>query len=49
MRDKLKGCFYCLAIGDALGSAVEFKPKGSFAPVFTYRDGGPFKLNKGFL
>lgn len=47
IHDRRKGCFYGLAIGDALGAAVEFKAPGEFAPIFTYRDGGPFNLNKG--
>ena len=29
-----------LAVGDALGAAVEFKSPGSFAPVTGYRSGG---------
>ena len=36
-----------LAIGDALGAAVEFKPPGTFTPVVRYRDGGPHKLAPG--
>jgi ADP-ribosyl-[dinitrogen reductase] hydrolase len=36
-----------LAIGDALGAAVEFKPPGTFEPVTGYRDGGPHRLNAG--
>jgi len=31
--DKQRGCLLGLAIGDALGAAVEFKSPGSFAPV----------------
>lgn len=45
--DRRRGCLYGLAIGDALGAAVEFKPKGSFPPVRGYRDGGPHNLNAG--
>jgi ADP-ribosylglycohydrolase len=36
-----------LAVGDALGAAVEFKSPGSFAPVTGYRSGGPHGLNVG--
>ena len=36
-----------LAVGDALGAAVEFKPPGSFEPVTGYRDGGPHGLAAG--
>jgi ADP-ribosylglycohydrolase/protein-tyrosine phosphatase len=45
--DKQRGCFLGLAIGDALGAAVEFKSPGSFAPVTGYRAGGPHGLNPG--
>ncbi len=36
-----------LAIGDALGAAVEFKAPGTFPPVECYRAGGPHGLNPG--
>jgi ADP-ribosyl-[dinitrogen reductase] hydrolase len=36
-----------LAVGDALGAAVEFKPAGEFAPVTGYRGGGPHSLSAG--
>lgn len=36
-----------LAVGDALGAAVEFKAPGTFAPVTGYRGGGPFDLEAG--
>jgi ADP-ribosylglycohydrolase len=36
-----------LAIGDALGAAVEFEVPGSFAPVTGYRGGGPHGLEPG--
>jgi ADP-ribosylglycohydrolase len=36
-----------LAVGDALGAAVEFKSPGSFAPVIGYRSGGPHRLEAG--
>lgn len=42
-RDALIG----LAVGDALGAAVEFMPPGSFAPVTGYRGGGPHGLRPG--
>lgn len=47
LRDRQRGCFYGLAIGDALGAAVEFKKPGKFEPVTGYRDGGPWNLNPG--
>ncbi len=45
--DKQRGCLFGLAIGDALGAAVEFKPPGSFPRVTGYRAGGPHGLNPG--
>jgi ADP-ribosylglycohydrolase len=36
-----------LAIGDALGAAVEFEQPGTFDPVTTFRDGGPHELEPG--
>lgn len=47
IKNKLRGIFYGLAIGDALGAAVEFRHPGSFAPVFDYRGFGPHHLNPG--
>lgn len=39
--------FLGLAIGDALGAAVEFKRPGAFEPVVGYRAGGPHGLAPG--
>jgi ADP-ribosyl-[dinitrogen reductase] hydrolase len=36
-----------LACGDAVGTTVEFKPRGSFAPVVDMVGGGPFHLKPG--
>ena len=36
-----------LACGDAVGTTVEFKPRGSFAPVTDMIGGGPFRLKPG--
>ncbi len=36
-----------LAVGDALGAAVEFRSRGSFKPVTGYRAGGPHGLEAG--
>ena len=47
IRDRQRGCLLGLAIGDALGAAVEFQPAGTFDPVTGYRAGGPHKLNPG--
>lgn len=45
--DRGRGALIGLAVGDALGAAVEFHPPGSFAPVTGYRAGGPHGLQAG--
>jgi ADP-ribosyl-[dinitrogen reductase] hydrolase len=47
MLDRRRGALIGLAVGDALGAAVEFQPRGSFAPVTSYRNGGPHGLVAG--
>ncbi len=47
MTNHLRGALIGLAVGDALGAAVEFSSPGSFAPVTGYRSGGPHRLNPG--
>src|ERR1700722_9356794 len=47
MKDRSRGALIGLAVGDALGAAVEFKSPGSFAPVTGYRTGGPHRLEAG--
>ncbi|MBA2115809.1 ADP-ribosylglycohydrolase family protein [Bremerella alba] len=47
IMDRKRGCLLGLAIGDALGAAVEFKPPGSFPLVTEYRGGGPHGLGPG--
>jgi ADP-ribosyl-[dinitrogen reductase] hydrolase len=47
MKDRRRGALLGLAIGDALGAAVEFRAPGSFKPVTGYRDGGPHGLAPG--
>jgi ADP-ribosyl-[dinitrogen reductase] hydrolase len=46
-RDRQRGALMGLAIGDALGAAVEFMPPGRFQPVTEFRSGGPHGLNAG--
>jgi ADP-ribosyl-[dinitrogen reductase] hydrolase len=46
-RDRKRGTLVGLAVGDALGAAVEFMPPGSFKPVTGYRAGGPHRLDPG--
>lgn len=45
--DRSVGVFVGLAVGDALGAAVEFSAPGSFEPVTDLRGGGPFGLEAG--
>ena len=47
LRDRCRGALLGLACGDAVGTAVEFKPRGSFPPVTDLTGGGPFRLAPG--
>ena len=47
MNDRRRGTLIGLAVGDALGAAVEFKFPGTFKPVTGYRNGGLHHLNTG--
>ena len=47
IESKVVGCFVGLACGDAVGTTLEFKPKGSFTPITDMVGGGPFNLEKG--
>lgn len=47
ITDRCRGCLFGLAVGDALGAAIEFRSPGSFEPITTYRTGGPHNLNIG--
>ena len=46
-EDHKAGLLLGLAIGDALGAAVEFEPPGTFPEVTGYRAGGPHGLAPG--
>lgn len=46
-RDRAVGSVLGLAVGDAVGAAVEFKPPGSFKPLVDLVGGGPFNLKPG--
>lgn len=46
-RGRYRGCLAGLAVGDAVGTAVEFCPPGTFEPVEDMVGGGPFNLNAG--
>lgn len=47
MTNHLRGALIGLAVGDALGAAVEFSSPGRFAAVTGYRSGGPHGLKPG--
>lgn len=46
-RDRARGALLGLAVGDALGTTLEFKPKDSYQPLTTVVGGGPFSLKAG--
>lgn len=46
-RARFRGCLLGLAVGDALGTTLEFKAPGSFAPIDDMVGGGPFDLQPG--
>lgn len=46
-KDRVSGCLLGLAVGDALGTTLEFKKPGSFRPITDILGGGPFRLKKG--
>ena len=45
--ERYRGALLGLACGDAVGTTVEFMPRGSFAPVTDMLGGGPFSLAPG--
>jgi ADP-ribosyl-[dinitrogen reductase] hydrolase len=45
--NRARGCLLGLAIGDAIGTTVEFKPRGSFPLMTDMVGGGPFRLKAG--
>ncbi|SMC19619.1 ADP-ribosyl-[dinitrogen reductase] hydrolase [Andreprevotia lacus DSM 23236] len=47
LLERYRGCLLGLACGDAVGTTVEFSPRGSFAPVTDMTGGGPFDLPPG--
>ncbi len=46
-RSRFRGCLLGLAVGDALGTTLEFRAPGSFAPLTDMIGGGPFGLQPG--
>jgi len=47
MKDKFEGALVGLAVGDAVGTTLEFKTRGTFKPIIDMEGGGPFHLIKG--
>lgn len=45
--NRSRGCLLGLAVGDAVGTTVEFKSRGSFTPITDMVGGGPFGLKAG--
>lgn len=45
--ERSQGALLGLAVGDALGTTLEFRPPGSFAPLSDMVGGGPFELAPG--
>ncbi len=45
--DHFRGALLGLACGDAVGTTLEFKPRGSFTPITDMVGGGPFQLQPG--
>jgi ADP-ribosyl-[dinitrogen reductase] hydrolase len=46
-RDRARGALLGLAVGDAVGTTVEFQPRDSYEPLSDLVGGGPFNLNPG--
>ena len=47
LRSRARGSLLGLAVGDALGTTLEFRRPGSFTPISDMVGGGPFKLEPG--
>jgi ADP-ribosylglycohydrolase len=45
--DRCHGALLGLAVGDALGTTLEFRPRGTFDPIDDMVGGGPFGLEPG--
>jgi len=46
-QNRYRGALLGLAAGDAVGTTLEFKPRGSFEPLTDMVGGGPFELEPG--
>ncbi len=47
MKKRVKGALIGLACGDAVGTTLEFRQRGTFAPISDMVGGGPFRLEPG--
>ena len=47
LLDRFRGALLGLAVGDAIGTTLEFEPRGSFEPITDMVGGGPFGLAPG--
>lgn len=47
-QNRSRGCLVGLAVGDAVGTTLEFRPKGTFKPITDMVGGGHFCLKKGY-
>lgn len=47
LESRYRGCMLGLACGDAVGTTLEFSPRGSFDPITDMLGGGPFNLKPG--
>jgi ADP-ribosylglycohydrolase len=47
LSERFRGALLGLAVGDALGTALEFKRPGTFSPITNLVGGGPFRLKPG--
>jgi ADP-ribosyl-[dinitrogen reductase] hydrolase len=47
LLSRYRGCLLGLAVGDALGTTLEFSPPGTFTPISDMIGGGPFGLKPG--
>jgi ADP-ribosylglycohydrolase len=47
LLNRYRGAMLGLAAGDALGTTLEFQPRGTFEPIIDMVGGGPFGLEPG--
>ncbi|MBP8168448.1 MAG: ADP-ribosylglycohydrolase family protein [Azonexus sp.] len=47
LKNRARGCLLGLAVGDAIGTTVEFQARGTFVPVANMVGGGVFNLRAG--